>query len=109
MPADLGIIHPPPGRTGGADQDDHTVEAVLDALHTAGCVPTPGELGRLGELLRSLRHDGSTADEPAAPARSYTALSAPRGVINTGCVHGGQHVSDISVSGDYVRGADDDV
>lgn len=107
--ADLGIIHPPPGRTGGVDRDDHTVEAVLDALHSAGCVPTPEELGRLSELLRSQQHAGSTADEQAAPARPYTALSAPRGVINTGCVHGGQHVSDITVSGDYVQGADDDL
>ncbi|MFD0340186.1 hypothetical protein ACFVH0_16100 [Streptomyces sp. NPDC127117] len=109
VPADFGIVHPPPGRTGGVDRDDQAVEAVLDALHSAGCVPTPEELGRLSELLRSLRRAGSTADGPAAPARSYTALSAPRGVINTGRVHGGQHVSDISVSGDYVRGADNDI
>ncbi|MES9557984.1 MULTISPECIES: hypothetical protein [unclassified Streptomyces] len=108
VPADFGIAHPLPGRTGEPVRDTRGEEAVLDALLGAGYTPAPEELGRLNQLLRSLRHAGSTADEPAAPARSYTALNAPRGIINTGLVHGGQHVTDIAASGDRVRGADDD-
>ncbi|MFD7622334.1 hypothetical protein [Streptomyces sp. NPDC059802] len=107
VPADFGLAHPLPGRTGEPERDDHGEEAVLDALHRAGYTPAPEELGRLSALLRSLRRAGSTAEGPAAATRSYTALNAPRGVINTGLVHGGQHVTDIAVSGDYVRGVDD--
>ncbi|MEE1745616.1 MULTISPECIES: hypothetical protein [unclassified Streptomyces] len=108
VPADFGITHPLPGRTGEPERDTRGEEAVLDALLGAGYTPAPEELGRLDHLIRSLRRAGSIADEPGAPARSYTALNAPRGIINTGLVHGGQHVTDIAASGDRARGADDD-
>ncbi|MFE6668255.1 hypothetical protein ACFVFH_32460 [Streptomyces sp. NPDC057697] len=108
VPADFGIVHPLPGPAREPERDAHGEDAVLDALLGAGYTPAPEELDRLNRLLRSLRRTGATGAEPPAPARTYTALNAPRGIINTGLVHGGQHVTDSAAAGDRVRGADDE-
>ncbi|MFI6471156.1 S-type pyocin domain-containing protein [Streptomyces sp. NPDC050516] len=50
-------------------------------------------------------HDA--AGELTVPAPMV--LNADRGIINTGTVHGGQHVTAIEVSGHSDRGADVDI
>lgn len=47
---------------------------------------------------------GCQAEAPPAMT-----LNAERGIINTGLVHGGQHVTTIELSGRSHGGADDDV
>ncbi|MEU6477676.1 S-type pyocin domain-containing protein [Streptomyces sp. NPDC047017] len=47
---------------------------------------------------------GHEADTPPA-----TVLRADRGVINTGTVHGGQHVTAIELPGHFGGGADGDI
>ncbi|UUU20285.1 S-type pyocin domain-containing protein [Streptomyces sp. DSM 40750] len=44
-----------------------------------------------------------------AEAAATTVLNAERGIINTGTVHGGQHVTTIELSGDPRSGADGDI
>ncbi|NEE26478.1 hypothetical protein G3M53_13530 [Streptomyces sp. SID7982] len=47
-----------------------------------------------------------TAREPAvSPA---TVLNAERGIINTGTVHGGQHITTVELSDRFDRGGDGD-
>ncbi|MGW3210155.1 hypothetical protein [Streptomyces sp. NPDC001135] len=48
---------------------------------------------------------GTTAG-PAATAAHVTVLTAERGIINTGTVHGGQYLTNVDVSGRPVREAD---
>ncbi|MFF4857654.1 hypothetical protein ACFY2N_22440 [Streptomyces rubiginosohelvolus] len=48
----------------------------------------------------------ATADEPAVP--SATVLNAERGIINTGIVHGGQHITAVELPDRFDRGADGD-
>ncbi|MDT0449915.1 S-type pyocin domain-containing protein [Streptomyces hesseae] len=61
--------------------------------------PTPEAVGS--------RHEAQNAiDEPMVPPG--TVLNADRGIINTGTVHGGQHVTTIELSG-RSEGADDDI
>lgn len=56
----------------------------------------------------SARHAASEADREtqALPA---TVLNADRGIINTGTVHGGQHVTTIDLSAYSDDGADGDI
>lgn len=46
------------------------------------------------------------ADEPGIPPAMV--LNAERGIINTGTVHGGQHVTAIELTGHLDQGADGD-
>ncbi|GGX09804.1 S-type pyocin domain-containing protein [Streptomyces noursei] len=48
-----------------------------------------------------------TADKPEVPPSMV--LNAERGIINTGTVHGGQHVTAIELSSHSDRGADGEV
>ncbi|MFC9181818.1 hypothetical protein ACFTZJ_14130 [Streptomyces globisporus] len=48
----------------------------------------------------------ATADEPAVP--TATVLTAERGIINTGTVHGGQHITAVELPDRFDRGADGD-
>ncbi|EKX67560.1 S-type pyocin domain-containing protein [Streptomyces ipomoeae] len=58
-------------------------------------------------LTEGDRHEEpETAECPEAPP---TVLNAERGIINTGTVHGGQHVTTIELSGHDRSGADGDV
>ncbi|MFE0810362.1 S-type pyocin domain-containing protein [Streptomyces sp. NPDC058848] len=59
-------------------------------------------------LTEGDRHEERDAAEhpEAAPT---TVLNAERGIINTGTVHGGQHVTTIEFSGRARSGADGDV
>ncbi|MGW1787501.1 hypothetical protein ACWCO0_26940 [Streptomyces tubercidicus] len=97
---------------------DHGWAEALTALQRAGFRISPEDFGRLSGLLapshcaESPTDEPTTPadDEPTAPTSSHTTLlSAERGIINTGSVHGGQHLTDMQVSGDYVRGADDGI
>ncbi|MFJ2511171.1 hypothetical protein ACIOXE_08040 [Streptomyces griseoviridis] len=45
-------------------------------------------------------------DEPGIPPAMV--LNAERGIINTGTVHGGQHVTAIELTGHLDQGADGD-
>lgn len=47
-----------------------------------------------------------TAHEPAV--HPSTVLNAERGIINTGTVHGGQHITAVELSDRFDRGADGD-
>ncbi|MFF2639052.1 S-type pyocin domain-containing protein [Streptomyces niveus] len=49
---------------------------------------------------------GTRPETEVAPA---TVLNAERGIINTGTVHGGQHVTTIEHSGHVDGGADGDI
>jgi hypothetical protein len=44
----------------------------------------------------------------ATGAEPATVLNAERGIINTGVVHGGQHVTTVEFTGPSDAGADDD-
>ncbi|EST26818.1 hypothetical protein M877_18575 [Streptomyces niveus NCIMB 11891] len=49
---------------------------------------------------------GTRPETEVTPA---TVLNAERGIINTGAVHGGQHVTTIEYSGHVDGGADGDI
>ncbi|UUU35617.1 S-type pyocin domain-containing protein [Streptomyces sp. CA-210063] len=51
--------------------------------------------------------EGDRHEEPEAAAT--TVLNAERGIINTGTVHGGQHVTTIDLSAHPHSGADGDI
>jgi hypothetical protein len=68
---------------------------------------TPIDHGRLAPLTERDRHEEPEAAEH--PEASPTVLNAERGIINTGTVHGGQHVTTIELSGHGRSGADGDV
>jgi hypothetical protein len=53
---------------------------------------------------RAVPDTGCEAEAPPAMV-----LTAERGIINTGTVHGGQHVTTIELSGHSDGGADDDI
>ncbi|MEU6057531.1 hypothetical protein [Streptomyces sp. NPDC047097] len=75
------------------------------AENTGPVTPLVGELvGRSAEPQRPEPRD----EERGGPAHtSSTVLRADRGIINTGTVFGGQHVTGVEVAGDYVHGAGD--
>ncbi|MEU5236580.1 S-type pyocin domain-containing protein [Streptomyces lydicus] len=54
------------------------------------------------------RHVGPDIGREAEPP-SAMVLTAERGIINTGTVHGGQHVTAIELSGHSDGGADGDI
>lgn len=67
----------------------------------------PFDRRRSAPLTEGDRHEErEAADHPAALP---TVLNAERGIINTGTVHGGQHVTTIELSGHARSGADRDV
>ncbi|MFI1800198.1 hypothetical protein ACH427_23000 [Streptomyces sp. NPDC020379] len=104
------MTHPLPGRADESAGEHHGGEALLEMLRRAECAPGSEVLGRLSELLGPPQRTEAPADGQTTSGASRTmALSADRGIINTGCVHGGQHVTDVKVAGDYVRGADDGI
>jgi hypothetical protein len=64
----------------------------------------PQEAAEPVNAQRSVREGAETAG--GSPA---TVLNAERGIINTGIVHGGQHVTTIETSGRSDGGADRDI
>ncbi|AEN10999.1 MULTISPECIES: hypothetical protein [unclassified Streptomyces] len=63
--------------------------------------PRPREAAEPVAARRALPGAGAAAEAPAA-----TVLNAERGIINTGTVHGGQHVTTIELSGHVDGGTD---
>lgn len=53
-------------------------------------------------------HETTPDAAPQAAASPTTVLKAERGIINTGTVHGGQHVTTIGLSGHTIGGTDGD-
>jgi hypothetical protein len=50
----------------------------------------------------------AVARPTAQETEAATVLNAERGIINTGVVHGGQHVTTVEFTGPSDAGADDD-
>ncbi|MET9553646.1 S-type pyocin domain-containing protein [Streptomyces sp. NPDC006645] len=66
--------------------------------------PQPGEIAESVSARHALPDTG-----PETEVSPATALNAERGIINTGTVYGGQHVTAIELSGHVDGGADGDI
>lgn len=73
-------------------------------------------MGKVIAFRRTPKDDGTADGRRTVPDTAHevetppvTVLSAERGIINTGTVHGGQHVTTLELPGYPDGGADHDV